>query len=307
MNVRKKTKEHPERWVREFQQKLYNAAKISPTRRFGVLHDKVCRDDVLRMAWKKVRRKGKASGVDKMTVREVEDKIGVDVFLAEIQAELKEDSYGASAIRRVHIPKGDGGRRPLGIPTLKDKVIQMAVKLVVESLFEVDFCDCSFGFRPNRSNTQAANLVHKIVNYNKWVVDVDLKSYFDTIPHEPLMALIRRRIGDKKTLHLIRQWLKAGIMEEGKLMIPDQGTPQGGVLSPLLSNIFLHEVDKQWCDNATVKLVRFADDMVFLCRSEKQAKWVLSKLKEQLSEIGLTLNQRGDVERQEASGQGEIS
>ena len=167
----------------------------------------------------------------------------------------------------------------------------MAVKIVIEPLFEAGFCDCSYGFRPKRSNTQAANPVHKIVNRNKWVVDVDLKSYFDTIPHEPLMKLVRRRIGDKKILHLLRQWLKAGILEEGKLTIPDQGSPQGGVLSPLLSNIYLHEIDKQWNSNASVKLVRFADDMVFLCKSEAQAQWVLRGLKEQLAELGLTLNQ----------------
>jgi len=290
MNV-KKTLEHPESWVRVFQRKLYTAAKISPTRRFGILYDKVHRDDVLHTAWKCVRTKGKAPGIDKKTIKQVETEIGVDHFLSEIQAELREEIYGASAIRRVYIPKGKDGRRPLGIPVLKDKIVQMAVKIVIEPLFEAGFCDCSYGFRPKRSNTQAANLVHKIVNWNKWVVDVDLKSYFDTIPHEPLLELVKHRVRDKKILHLIRQWLKAGILEEGKLMIPDQGTPQGGVLSPLLSNIYLHEIDKQWCDNATVKLVRFADDMVFLCKSEVQAKWVLRGLKDQLAGLGLTLNQ----------------
>ena len=233
MNV-KKTKEHPEQWVREFQRKLYAVAKISPTRRFGILYDKVHRDDVLRMAWKRVKKKGKAPGVDKMTIKDVESKIGVEAFLSEIKEELCEETYGASSIRRAYIPKGKDGQRPLGIPTLKDKVVQMAVKIVIEPLFEAGFCECSFGFRPKRSNTQAANLVHKIVNWNKWVVDVDLKSYFDTIPHDRLMELVRHRIGDKKILSLIRQWLKAGILEEGKLTILDKGTPQGGVLSPLL-------------------------------------------------------------------------
>jgi group II intron reverse transcriptase/maturase len=290
MNVHK-TKEHPEQWVREFQRKLYAVAKISPTRRFGILYDKVHRDDVLRMAWKRVKKKGKAPGVDKMTIKDVESEIGVDVFLSEIKEELCEETYGASSIRRAYIPKGKDGQRPLGIPTLKDKVVQMAVKIVIEPLFEAGFCECSYGFRPKRSNTQAANLVHKIVNWNKWVVDVDLKSYFDSIPHEPMMKLVGRRIGDKKILSLIRQWLKAGILEEGKLTILDKGTPQGGVLSPLLSNIYLHEIDKQWNDNATVKLVRFADDMVFLCKSEAQARWVSKRLKEQLTELGLLLNQ----------------
>lgn len=290
MNVQK-TREHPVKWVREFQRKLYTSAKISPSRRFGILYDKVHRDDVLREAWKRIKKNGKAPGVDKMTVKEVRENIGVSNFLAEIKEELRAESYGASAIRRVYIPKGKDGKRPLGIPTLKDKVVQMAVKIVIEPLFEAGFCECSYGFRPERSNTQAAKLVHKIANRNKWVVDVDLKSYFDTIPHEPLMNLIRSRIGDWKILSLIRQWLKAGILEEGKLTILDQGTPQGGVLSPLLSNIYLNEIDKQWNNNATVKLVRFADDMVFLCRSEKQAEWVLTGLKKQLTDLGLILNQ----------------
>jgi len=289
MNVNK-TIEHPENRVKEFQRKLYTSAKISPTRRFGILYDKVYREDVLRMAWKHVRTKGKAPGIDNETVKEVEEQIGVENFLFAIQKELREGTYEASAIRRVYIPKGSGGQRPLGIPVLKDKVIQMAVKIVVEPLYEAGFCDCSYGFRPKRSNTQAAQLVHKLVNRNKWVVDVDLKSYFDTIPHESLMDLLKHRVGDRRILHLIRGWLKAGIMEEGKLTIPEQGSPQGGVLSPLLSNIYLHEIDKQWDKNATVKLVRFADDMVFLCRSETQAKWVLKSLKDQLDELGLTLN-----------------
>lgn len=285
------TQEHPFNWVKQFQRKLYTAAKICPTRRFGILYDKVYRSDVLRTAWKRVRRKGKAAGVDRVTVQEVETVIGVENFLSEIQMELRAEHYSAAYIRRVYIPKGPTDQRPLGIPILKDKVVQMAVKIVIEPLFEVDFCDCSFGFRPKRSNTEAANLVHKIVNRNKWVVDVDLKSYFDTIPHEALLQLLNRRVRDKKVLHLVRQWLKAGILEEGKVTIPDRGTPQGGVLSPLLSNIYLHEIDKKWCDNATVKLVRFADDMVFLCRSRRQAQWVLQGLRDQLTELGLTLNQ----------------
>lgn len=286
-----KTKERPMCWVRGFQRKLYTAAKIRPTRRFGILYDKVCRYDVLLEAWKHVRKKGKAPGVDKMTVKEVEKSIGVENFLKAIQKELREETYEASEIRRVYIPKGSGGQRPLGIPVLKDKVIQMAVKIVIEPLFEAGFCECSYGFRPKRSNKQAAQEVHKIINGNKWVVDVDLKNYFDTIPHEPLMELVKHRVRDKRILHLVREWLKAGIMEEGKIRTPVQGSPQGGVLSPLLSNIYLHEIDKQWNNNATVKLVRFADDMVYLCKSELQANWVLKSLKDQLDKIGLTLNQ----------------
>lgn len=290
MNV-EKTGEHPGIWVKEFCDKLYMSAKISPTRRFGMLYDKVCRYDVLQAAWKHVRKKkGKAPGVDKETVENVEAETGVENFLSQIQTELRSESYSASAIRRVYIPKGENSYRPLGIPVLKDKVIQMAVKIVIEPLFEAGFCDCSYGFRPGRSNSEAARLVHKTVNRNKWIVDVDLKSYFDNIPHEKLMELISHRVRDGKVRKLIRQWLKAGIMEEGKSTIPDRGSPQGGVLSPLLSNIYLHEIDRQWDGNATVKLVRFADDMVFLCKSKRQAKWVLEGLKDQLHDLDLTLN-----------------
>jgi len=202
-----------------------------------------------------------------------------------------DENYTASEIKRVYIPKDNGAVRPLGIPTLKDRVIQMAVKLIMEPIFEADFADCSKGFRPKRSNQQAAEEVHKLVNHNKWVVDVDLKSYFDTIPHDQLMNFVRQRIRDRRLLGLINQWLKAGILEEGKIRRPESGTPQGGVLSPLLSNIYLHEIDKLWCNNQSVRLVRYADDAVFLCRSEAQANWVLGQLKEQLSGLFLTLNE----------------
>ena len=290
MNVKTTTKQ-PNK-IRRFQRGIYKAAKISPNRRFAVLYDKVYRKDILQAAWQKVRAGGKAAGVDKMTVKHIEYEIGVQNFLEGIENELKNQTYKPQLVRRVNIPKGNGKTRPLGIPTVKDKVVQMAVKLVIEPLFECDFSDCSYGFRPKRSNQQAANEVHMIINHNKWIVDVDLKSYFDTINHDFLMGKLRKRVSDKRILHLIRQWLKAGILEQdGSTIQTDCGTPQGGVLSPLLSNIYLHDIDKLWCDNATVKLVRFADDMVFMCRSERQAKYVLRKLREQMEQLKLELNE----------------
>ena len=285
-----KTKERPKIWVEQFQRKLYLASKASETRRFGLLYDKVHRMDVLTEAWRRVKRNKGSAGVDGESIREIENETGVEAFLNELQEELKSGSYTACEIKRVYIPKGADGKRPLGIPTVKDRVVQMAVKLIVEPLFEADFQDCSYGFRPKRSNTQAVKLAHGYSNTSKWVVDVDLKSYFDTIPHDKLKELVRRRIGDKRVLALIHQWLKAGIMEEGNVRNPTDGTPQGGVLSPLLSNIYLNEIDKLWNDNASVRIVRYADDMVLFCKSHRQAEFVLGKLREQFSSLGLTLN-----------------
>ena len=286
-----KAKERPLVWVEQFQRKLYLASKASETRRFGILYDKVYRMEVLQQAWKRVKRNRGSAGIDGKSIKKIERDIGVETFLAEIHEELKSGQYTASNIRRVYIPKGVNDKRPLGIPTVKDRIVQMAVKLIIEPLFEADFLDCSYGFRPRRSNTQAVQLAHRNSNCGKWVVDVDLKSYFDTIPHEKLEALIRKRVGDKYVLALIHQWLKAGIMEDGKVRKPTDGTPQGGVLSPLLSNIYLNEIDKLWNENSTVEIVRYADDMVLFCRTEKQAYYVLKNLRGQLENLDLTLNE----------------
>ena len=282
----------PEEWVRSFQRKLYRAAKRSSTRRFGILYDKVCMMRVLQEAWRRVARNAGSGGVDGVTIEQIKED-GVYEFLIEIMDELKEKNYNPQAIRRSYIDKGGGKKRPLGIPTIKDRVVQMAVKLIIEPLFEPDFCECSYGFRPRRSNTQAANRVHKLANSHKWVVDLDLKSYFDTINHECLMKLVRRRVTDKSVLYHIRQWLKAGIMEDGLVRPNEQGTPQGGVLSPLLSNIYLHEFDRNWddSDDGDGKLVRFADDMVILCDSKQEAERALEKARGMLEEMHLTLNE----------------
>ena len=288
MNV-VKTKNMPE-WVRAFQRMLYRAAKGKGSRRFGILYDKVCRWEVLAEAWKRVSQKGGSGGVDGQSIEQIEKEYGVERFLKEIQRELKEERYEAAAIRRVYIPKGDGGQRPLGIPTIKDRVIQMAVKLIIEPLFEADFLEVSYGFRPKRSAQEAVQEVHRTINRRKWVVDIDLRSYFDTIPHDRLMERVRQRVSDPKVLHLIRCWLKAGIMEAGVVQSVLSGTPQGGVLSPLLSNIYLHELDQR-LSQGNGKLIRYADDLVILCWSRKEAERVLQKVHTALKEMGLELNE----------------
>lgn len=286
-----RTESMPLDWVRTYQRQLYRVAKQCATRRFGILYDKVHRPDVLAEAWRRVARNAGSAGVDGQSIKWIEQQYGVERFLRELQEELQQERYDAAAIRRVYIPKGDGRQRPLGIPTVKDRVVQMAVKLVIEPLFEADFLDCSYGFRPQRSNQQAVAEVHRAVNHRKWVVDVDLKSYFDTIPHDALLQCVRRRVSDRRVLHLIRCWLKAGIMEDGQLQYPASGTPQGGVLSPLLSNIYLHELDKQM-QGVDGKLVRFADDLVVLCDTRAQAEQTLGKLRSILGEMGLTVNEQ---------------
>ena len=274
--------------VKSLYESLYASAKRHPKRRFGILMDKVLRWDVLWEAWKRVRANGGTCGVDHQSIQDVEA-AGVLPFLQDLKDEVEAGRYTAGLIRRVRIPKGDGRTRPLGIPVVRDRVLQMAVKLVLEPLFDCCFCECSYGYRPGRSVQQAAQRVHELSNRRKWIVDMDLSSYFDTIPHEPLMDLVRRRVSDKRVLHLIVSWLRAGVLEKGSITCPIEGSPQGGVLSPLLSNIYLHEFDRTW-DTACGELVRYADDMVILCFSEWEAQRALAMARQRLETLGLTLN-----------------
>src|SRR5579863_6191061 len=290
----------PERFsqARKLQRVLYRVAKQQPRRRFTLLYDKVCRQDILQEAWQRVKSNKGAAGVDQVDIDAIRD-YGEDRFLSEVEEELRSRRYRAALVRRVHIPKpGQPGKtRPLGIPTVKDRVVQMAVKIVIEPLFEADFLPCSFGFRPKRTPRMALSTIVQSVNDGySFVVDVDLKSYFDTISHELLLGLVERRVGDVQVLRLIRAWLKAGVMEEGKVTHPDRGSPQGGVISPLLSNIFLHEVDRRWCRSdgvalADVRLVRYADDKVLLARTEQQARVTWEQLQAQFAALGLVVNQ----------------
>jgi RNA-directed DNA polymerase len=285
-------------YARKLQRTLYRAAKQQPERRFTLLYDKVCRQDILQEAWQRVKSNKGAAGVDEVAIEEISER-GETRFLAEIEKELRDGSYRVSLVRRVHIPKpGQPEKtRPLGIPTVKDRVIQMAVKLVIEPLFEADFVACAFGFRPEKTPRMALSIIaEKTQAGYTHVVDVDLKSYYDTIDHELLMQLVGRRIGDVRVLRLIRAWLKAGVMEEGKVTHPDRGTPQGGVVSPLLSNIVLHEVDRQWCRgdgtmSSSVVLVRYADDMVLLARTKVEAQHAWERLQSQFAALRLVVNQ----------------
>ena len=283
--------------ARKLQRTLYRVAKAQPERRFNLLYDKVCRQDILLDAWRRVKSNKGAAGVDGEGIEEVE-RYGPERFLAELRESLLAGTYRVQPVRRVHIPKpGQPGKtRPLGIPVVRDRVVQMAVKLVIEPLFEADFLPCSFGFRPERTPRMALSEIVRSVNAGyTHVVDVDLKSYFDTIDHGLLLRLVERRVGDVRILRLIRAWLKAGVMEEGKLTHPVRGSPQGGVISPLLSNIMLHEVDRQWSTMqgpaCRVRLVRYADDMVLLARSQGEAQETWTALQSQFSRLLLMVNQ----------------
>ena len=249
--------------VRVLQRKLYRAAKAQPQRTFGVLFDKVCSLNVLWVAWEQVRRNRGAPGIDGETVEAIEAR-GVQQFLRELQTELLEHRYRPQPVRRVFIPKPDGRQRPLGIPGVKDRVAQAAVRIVIEPLFEASFRPGSYGFRPKRSTRQAIYDIRKWVTYGyDKVIDLDLKSYYDTIDHDLLMKLVQRRVRDARVLRLIWRWLQAGVMLEGIVTDTVIGAPQGAPISPLLSNIYLHPLDLYWEQEVRdTKMVRYADDRV---------------------------------------------
>ncbi|MCA1693551.1 MAG: group II intron reverse transcriptase/maturase [Actinobacteria bacterium] len=274
--------------VRALQHALYRAAKADPGRRFHALADKVYRRDVLQRAWVQVRRNSGAAGIDGKTIADVEQ-YGVPRLLDELATDLKEGRWRPLPARRVFIPKpGSREQRPLSIPTVGDRVVQAAVKIVLEPIFEADMLDCSFGFRPRRAAHDALQvLIDESWRGRRWVVETDIASCFEAIPHEKLMQTVQERVCDQAVLRLLRGMLRAGVMADGVVHRSVTGTPQGGVLSPLLANVYLHRIDRAWNVRQHGVLVRYADDVVVMCASRAQAEAALARLTALLADLGL--------------------
>ena len=293
--------ETPEK-IRELQRKLYQKAKQEKEFRFYLLYDKVYRLDILSHAYRLVRANKGAPGIDGVAFEAIEkEEGGAEKYLESISEELKGKTYKPMPVRRVYIPKSDGSKRPLGIPTVKDRIVQMAAKLVIEPIFEADFQENSYGFRPKRSAHQAIEdiTLHLNKGYTQ-VIDADISKYFDTIPHDKLLKLVTKRIVDKHILKLIKMWLNAPVVEEredGKKEYRgnDKGTPQGGVISPLLANIYLNVIDTMWKakeieEKMRARLVRYADDFVVLCKGKTER--ILEGIKRTTNHLGLSLNEK---------------
>jgi RNA-directed DNA polymerase len=279
--------------AQELQNKLYLAAKENPKRRFHALYDKIYREDILWEAWRRVKGNKGSGGIDGITIDYIVKEFGEEKFVEEIREQLISGTYHPLPARRKEIPKPDGKLRPLGIPVIRDRVAQMATKLVIEPIFETDFKEFSYGFRPKRDAKGAIRHIRRAVRKGiYWVVDIDIAGYFDNISHEKLMKLVEQRISDRRILKLIRKWLKAGFVKDDQFHETDLGSPQGGVISPLLANIYLNYLDTIWENKFTElgTLVRYADDLVVLCRTKEQALKSIDVLKAVFGKLELQMN-----------------
>ena len=288
--------------VRALQRKLYLKAKHQPTFRFYSLYDKVYRGDVLQHAYDRVRQKGGGPGIDGETFESIEAGIGRTAYIEEIQKTLKAKTYRTMPVKRVETPKPNGETRPLGIPCIKDRIVQMAAKLIIEPIFEAGFSPRSYGFRPKRSAHQAMDAnKDSLFKGHVHVIDADLSKYFDTIPHDKLQKAVAERIVDSQLLRLLKQWLKVRVLkvENGKETCVGggknarKGTPQGGVISPLLANVYLNILDRIWdkhtlAEKHNAHLIRYADDRVILCAGDTIRPYAI--LQTILSKLGLKLN-----------------
>jgi group II intron reverse transcriptase/maturase len=281
--------------IQEFQRKLYEKAKSEKKYRFYSLYDKVYRTDILEEAYRKAKSNGGTCGVDGETFNDVEVK-GRTEYLRELQMELKTEQYNPKPVLRVYIPKTNGNMRPLGIPTVKDRIVQTAFLMILEPIFEADFSDSSFGFRPKKSAHGAVREIHKYLNWGcEEIYDVDLEKYFDTVEHAKLLKLVALRVSDGKVLHVIKQWLSCGYVEDGQHKQSKLGTPQGGVISPLLANIYLNPVDQAFerkglgeRSKGSIHIVRYADDILIFAQNNLESG--INLLEHYVDRLGLSMN-----------------
>jgi len=281
--------------IQEFQRKLYAKAKANPKYRFYSLYDKVYRMDILEEAYRRSKSNGGACGVDGETFEDIESN-GRGEYLAVLQKEIREEQYKPKSVRRVYIPKANGKKRPLGIPTVRDRIVQTAFLIILEPIFESDFTETSFGFRPKKSAHGAVREIYKYLNWGcEEIYDVDLEKYFDTVEHWKLMKLLAQRISDGKILNVIKQWLSSGYIEDNQRRQSKRGTPQGGVISPLLANVYLNPVDKAFerkgiknISKGSIHIVRYADDMIIL--AQKNLDKGIDLLEHYTKRLGLSIN-----------------